>query len=71
MDSFRITIATLPDRYYPVVEIFYHGMQWAEISQESDDLIIQFYSPFNETCWEFPLDEALKTLEQAKVKLLS
>lgn len=71
MDKFRITIVSLPDRERLVAEILYEGVQWAEISQETDDgLIIQFYSHPREKYWKFPYDEAVQILEQAKNKLL-
>lgn len=71
MERFRITIASLPDREQLVAEIIYDGIQWAEISQEADELIIQFYSHPKKKFWEFPYDEAMKALEKAKNKLLS
>ena len=70
MEKFRITVASLPDREHLVAEILYEGIQWAEISQETGELIIQFYSHPRQKYWEFPIDEALKVLEQAKKKLL-
>lgn len=71
MEKFRITIASLPDRERLVAEILYEGVQWAEISQETDNaLIIQFYSHPRKKYWEFTYDEALQILEQAKKKLL-
>ncbi len=44
MDKFRITIASLPDRERLVDDVFYEGVQWVEISQESDEVVVQFYS---------------------------
>ena len=41
-----------------------------EIFQETDKLIIQFYSHPRQQYWEFPFDEAMEVLEQAKKKLL-
>jgi hypothetical protein len=71
MDKFRITVASLPDRERLVAEILYAGVEWAEISQERDNgLIIQFYSHPSKKYWEFPFEEAVKILEQAKNKLL-
>lgn len=71
MEKFRITIASLPDREHLVAEILYEGVQWAEISQEKEDkLTIQFYPHPREKHWEFPYDEVLQILEQAKNKLL-
>lgn len=71
IENFKIIIASLPDREYPVAEISYDNVQWAEISQETDDLVIQFYPHPNKKCWEFQLDEAIAVLEMAKKKLLN
>jgi hypothetical protein len=71
MEKFRITVASLPDRERLVAEVLYEGVQWAEISQETNDgLIIQFYAHPSKKYWEFPFEEAIKILEQAKNKLL-
>jgi hypothetical protein len=70
MKKFDITIASLPDRENLVAEILYERMQWAEISQEADQVMIQFYAHPTQKYWAFPLDEALKVLEQAKQKFL-
>lgn len=71
MEKFHITIASLPDRERLVAEILYEDVQWAEISQETDDkLIIQFYSHPKKKYWKFSHDEAVQILEQAKKKLL-
>lgn len=70
MEKFRITIASLPDRECLVAEILYEGVQWAEISQETGELIIQIYLPSDKKYWEFPLEEALEAVEKAKKRLL-
>jgi hypothetical protein len=70
MDRFRITIASLPDRENLVAEVIYDDVEWAEISQETrGEMIIQFYPHPRQEFWEFPLDQALLALEQAKQKL--
>ena len=69
-EKFRITIASLPDRENLVAEILYKGVQWVEISQETEELTIQFYSHPRQRYWEFLLDEALEVLEKAKKRLL-
>ena len=71
MEKFRIIIASLPDRERPVAEIAYDNVQWAEISQETDEIIVQFYPHPRQKCWEFSFDEAIKILQQAKDKLLN
>ena len=70
MEKFCITIASLPNRENLVAEIFYENVQWVEISQETEELIIQFYSHPRQEYWEFPLDEALEALEKAKKRFL-
>jgi hypothetical protein len=70
MKNFRITIASLPDRENLVAEILYEDVQWAEISQEKNELIIQFYSHPRKEHWEFSLDAAIQILEKAKKRLL-
>ncbi len=71
MEKFRIIIASLPDRERPVAEIAYENVQWAEISYETDELIVQFYPHPRQKYWEFRLDEALEMLQKAKEKLLN
>jgi hypothetical protein len=44
MEKFRVTVASLPDREQLVAEILYERVQWAEVSQETNGLRIQFYS---------------------------
>jgi hypothetical protein len=70
MTKFEILIATLPQRENPVAEVYYNNMYWVQISQEKEELVVQFYPHPNEKYWEFSLDEALEVLEQAKKKLL-
>lgn len=70
MEKFCITIASLPDRERLVAEILYEGVQWAEISQETDEVVVQFYTHPRKKYWEFTYDEAIQILEKAKNKLL-
>ena len=70
MEKFRITIASLQDRERPVAEIAYDNVQWVEVSQETDEVIVQFYPHPRQKCWEFSLDESIRVLEKAKKKLL-
>ena len=71
MKNFRITINSLPDRENLVAEIYYKHYQLAEISQESDELLIQIYSHKNEEYWEFSLEKFQKVVEEAKQKLIA
>ena len=70
MEKFRIIIASLPDRERPVAEIAYDNVQWVEISQETDEVIVQFYPHPRKKYWEFSFEEAIEVLEKAKKKLL-
>lgn len=71
MENFSITVNSLPDRENLVAEIYYKNYQVAEISQETDELIIQIYSYKEKDCWEFLLEEFQKVIEEAKKKLLA
>ncbi len=71
MEKFKIIIASLPNRERPVAEIAYENVQWAEISQETDELIIQFYPHPRQEYWEFSFNEAFEVLEKAKKSLLN
>jgi len=70
MKGFEIIIASLPDREKVVAEIYYNNVQWLEISQETDKLLIQFYPHPRQEYWEFQFDEAMATLQEAKKNLL-
>jgi hypothetical protein len=70
MEQFRITVASLPDRENLVAEITYNNIEWAEISQENQEMVVQFYPHPGKAFWEFPLNEALLVLEKAKKRLL-
>ena len=70
MGKFEILIASLPNRERLVAEIYYDNMYWVQISQEEEELVVQFYSHPTEKYWTFPFEEALKVLEQARNKLL-
>lgn len=69
-DKFTITIASLPDRERLVAEVFYNNVQWAEISDETNQILIQFYSYPKQDHWEFFLDEALQVLKAARHKFV-
>lgn len=68
--KFSIRIASVSDREKLIAEIYYDNDQWAEISQEEEIPLVAFFSPSSGKYWEFPLEEALEALEQAKRKLL-
>ena len=71
MRKFHVTIASLPDRERPVAEIAYENVQWVEISQETGEIIIQFYPHPRQKFWEFSFDDAIEILQRAKAELLN
>lgn len=70
MNNFRIVVASLPDRENCVCEIYYNHIEWAEISKETNEILIQFYPNPNEEYWEFPMEVILEVLQKAKEKYL-
>ena len=68
--KFSIKIASDTSREKVFAEIYYNSEEWAEISQEKENPLITFFPPLHEKYWEFPLDEALKAIEEAKKSLL-
>jgi hypothetical protein len=67
MKDFRITIASLPDRENLVAEISYKNNQFAEISQETNELIIQFYPHPQKKYWEFSYNEIIEIIDKARI----
>ena len=68
--SFEIDILDIPTRENLIAEIYYCNRMWVEISQETEDLLIQFYTYPNQEYWEFPFDLMMQILEKAKEGLL-
>ena len=68
--DFNIDILDLPDRENLVAEIDYKQNQWVEISAEvPNEFVIQFYNHPEKDYWEFPYEEAMEVLQQAKDRL--
>jgi hypothetical protein len=67
---FEIIIGSAPDKENLIAEIYYNNTCWAQISQETKELLVQFYPHPQKDYWEFSLEEALCIIEQAKNKLL-
>ena len=70
MNKFEIEIVNYFDTEEPVAEVYYSSFQWAKIFRKNKELRVQFYPHPDKGSWEFPFKEALKTMEQAKDKLL-
>ena len=70
MKRFEVIIASFPDKEHVVAEIWHGDIRWVEISQETDQLIIEFYLQ-RKKYLEFQYDEAFKALKWARNHLLS
>ncbi len=70
MNQFEIEIVSYFDTEEPVAEVYYSSFQWAKIFRKNKELRVQFYPHPDKGSWELPFKEALKTIEQAKDKLL-
>ena len=70
MNKFEIEIVNYFDEEAFVAEIYYSNSQWAKIFCENKEFKVQFYPHPNKGSWEFPFEEALKTLEDAENRLL-
>jgi len=68
--KFRICISSPPDRKKIVAEIFYDGYQWAEINQETTELMVEFSNRVDGKKWEFLHNETMEILAHAKSKLI-
>lgn len=71
MSKFEIDIVNYFENEQLIAEIYYNSSQWAELSQGKEGLVIKFHSHPNRNHWEFPCEEAIKALNQAKTKLLN
>jgi N-acetyl-beta-hexosaminidase len=67
MKQFLIEIASLPDREHVVAEIWFDNQMIAEVSQDTGELVVEFYSNEN---LSFDYDRFCEVLEEAKIKLL-
>ena len=66
-ENFRITVLSVPDRENLVAEISYKGKGWVEISAEiPNEFVVAFCNNDNGNYWEFPFDEAMEVLQEAK-----
>ena len=69
-DPWEIIISDPIDRQEPVSEIWYKNKYWVEISAEvPNKFMVQFYKHPKDNYWEFPYDEAMEILQEAKEHL--
>ncbi|WP_316356148.1 hypothetical protein [Candidatus Neptunichlamydia sp. REUL1] len=66
-EDYRIVIADMPDKEDPVAEIYYKNENWVVISYEDHGYFVaEFFNNESSSYWEFPYDEAMEVLEEAK-----
>jgi hypothetical protein len=65
----RVEIASPPDRENLVAPILLENEQWAEVSQESNQLLIEIYPRRDGTPWIFDLEEVINSLMEARRRL--
>lgn len=70
MNKFEIEIIHYLEQEGLVAEIYYDSIQWVEITKNKEGVAIKFYSHPDKEYWEFPCEDAIKVLEEAKTKLL-
>ena len=69
-EHFKISISSPPDRDCLVAEIFMDNNQWAEVNQESGELMLELYPRKDGQPWVFDFETALEVLQAAKKKLI-
>lgn len=69
-DEFEFIIASPTDREKLICEIYYNNELICEISQETNELILEIYSPQENQWWEIPLFKFQNALDIAKKHLL-
>lgn len=68
--DFELLITSSPDREKVTCEILYRNEILAEISQETDELLLEIYYSPTKKWWGVPLIQFQKILEDAKNHLL-
>lgn len=66
-----ITIASVPDREKPVAELWHEQELWGEISQETEDLLLEIYPNPSHISSQLKCEELIEIIQRAKDKLLN
>jgi len=64
-----ISISSPPDREKLVADISFDNQQFAEINQETEALIIEFYPRKDSEPWEIDFEQVMAALLKAKKRL--
>jgi hypothetical protein len=68
--SISILITSPPDREKVVAELWIEDVQIAEVSNEADELRVEFYSPPPPNQLSLSFDELMTALDKAKRNLM-
>lgn len=69
-EDYNIIIAFMVDQEEPIAEVYYKEEQWAEITYEfPEKFSVLFFGCTKAGYWEFPFDEAIEVLQEAKGRL--
>ena len=68
--TFKIQIASPPDREKLVAMILVDNDQWAELNQESEKLTLEIYPRQDGKPWAIDFVDALQALQDARQRLL-
>lgn len=69
-DDFEYIIASCEEREKVMCEIYYQGEFLGEISQETEELLLEIYPNSTKKCWAIPLSQFQEALKIAKQFLL-
>ncbi|WP_316357478.1 hypothetical protein [Candidatus Neptunichlamydia sp. REUL1] len=66
-DFWEIILSDPPDKEEPVAEIYYKNEQCFEINYEDYGFFVtKFYNKRDANYWEFPYEESIEVLQEAK-----
>lgn len=69
-EKYTFIVCDVPDKEELVCQVFYKNKFWVEISAETpNNFVIQFYNKEDGNYWEFPYEEAMEVLQEAKSRL--
>lgn len=69
-EPYRIVISSPPDRKRLVAEIFLGATQLAELNQEDDALVVEFYAQPDGQPWRLDFRLFIEALVEAKQRLV-
>jgi hypothetical protein len=65
-----VVFASVPGRERAVAEIWLGEYQFAELSSEGDELLVEVYPHPHLTSWKLPYQDLMALLEEVKTKLV-